>query len=682
MKPIGNSGVICHSIQGFYFMELFKKLLIANRGEIAVRIARSAKKLGIKTLAIFAEQDRFSAHLEACDAYCSLGDGSLADTYLNIPKIIHIAQKEGCDAIHPGYGFLSENPAFISACQKAGIAFIGPSEESVRVMGNKVEARKAVSAIGIPILQGQAGMVADILKQSDQLVFPLLVKAAAGGGGKGMRIVHTEKELGQALEAASREALAYFGDPSVYVEHYLEAPRHIEVQIFGDHHGNVVHLFERECSIQRRYQKIIEESPSPTLDENSRNRISSSAVAIAKAMDYRNAGTIEFLLDAKMNHYFLEMNTRIQVEHPVTEFITAKDLVETQILVAAGFPLPFTQDELSISGHAIECRIYAEDPAKHFMPSPGIMSLYKEPAAESVRVDSGIGSSWFVSPDYDPMIAKVISYGFDREQARLRMLEALGKTLVHGIASNVGFLKDILQDDAFRQNRISTKYCDDELDRLLAIPKLPSLTWAIAYLVWWMNTEDSKEDTWSRIGYWRLNPSLTLMVDDIPLQLEFYADGKGRYHVHSEQDINSHIQLLSMDGCHIKFSLSDKHVQAFVSKNGKGAAWVSIDGTTVKIERKDFLIKEEIFSAESNLKGKNPGKITSPMPGKVVKVNVKVGDSVKKGDALLIVEAMKMENTLYAPISGVVESVNIVAGERVDTSKALISVGSPKTDEL
>jgi len=660
-------------------MKLFRKIMIANRGEIAVRIIRSARKLGIPVVSVYASNDRYAPHVAAGDEAYELGDGPLSETYLNINGLIEIALRAGCEAIHPGYGFLSENPAFIEACDAAGIVFIGPAAESVRLMGNKIEARRSVTAMNVPVIEGKSGKVEDILAEADTLQYPLLVKAAAGGGGKGMRIVRSASDLKLSLEAAAREALTYFGDPAVYVERYLDAPRHIEVQVFGDHYGEVVHLFERECSIQRRYQKIIEESPSPTLDETSRRAITTSAVQIAKTMGYRNAGTIEFLVDENLQHYFLEMNTRIQVEHPVTEYITDVDLVELQILTAAGNPLPFRQEDLNIKGHAIECRLYAEDPEKQFLPSPGQMSCYREPVSEFVRVDSGIGSNIQVHPEYDPMMAKIITWGPDRMRAIDRMDMALKQTVVHGIASNIQYLRSLLNDEDFRSNRISTRYCDDHTARLLsALQPNPKLM-VSAYLIWWLNkTRNSPgiHDVWDQVAYWRMYPQISLLWSEETWKVMVRETGKNVYTLCFEDDTCREIRYVHHEGAMIRFSVDGIDHSAYVSEKSGNEAWVSLDGVTTVIGRSDLMLSEAIFSGSAAGRVRDPGRLTSPMPGKVVTVQKQAGELVNQGEILFIVEAMKMENAIQAGMSGILVSVHVKEGDKVDTSTVLAHIGT------
>ncbi len=505
-------------------MKIFNKILIANRGEIAVRVIRASKRLGIKTVAIYSQADEHAFHVRLADESYSLGGNDLDKTYLNIRKILQVAKTSGCEAIHPGYGFLAENPLFVEACDKAGIVFIGPSTRAIRLMGNKIKSRAFVKKLGIPMTEGITGDIDTLKNKAKDLNLPILVKAAAGGGGKGMRIVHNINELEEILQSTSREAKSYFGDGTVYIEKYIEEPRHIEIQVLGDKHGNIVHLFERECSIQRRYQKIIEESPSVTLDQIARKKMGLAAVKIAREIGYENAGTVEFLVDKDLNFYFLEMNTRVQVEHPVTELVTGIDIVEEQIRIAAGAEIKFKQEDITQNGHAIECRIYAEDPHTSFMPSPGNIILYSEPFGDGIRVDSGLDKCASVESFYDPLICKLIVFGNTREEARKRMIHALDNFVIHGIKTNIAFLKYLLAGNAYKLNKISTKYCDDHLDDLLTkILKdrevFPKYLPAIAYFLYCINQTnnnkaDFSESLWQKIGYWRNSMEPKLYTDN------------------------------------------------------------------------------------------------------------------------------------------------------------------------
>jgi len=664
-------------------MKIFKKILIANRGEIAVRVIRSAHELGIRTVAIYSQADEESLHVDMADeAYSLGGTNELGETYLDIPKIIGIAIESGSEAIHPGYGFLAENPAFVKACEKAGIVFIGPDSKAIKLMGNKIESRAFVRKIGIPMTEGITGDVPTLIREASSIPLPILVKAAAGGGGKGMRIVHDLGDLPEILESTSREAKSYFGDPTVYIEKYVEDPRHIEIQVIGDNHGNAVHLFERECSIQRRYQKIIEESPSPTLTPEVREEMGKAAVRIAKEIGYNNAGTVEFLVDNKLNFFFLEMNTRVQVEHPVTEMVTGVDIVREQILIASGNPLSIKQDDLHQDGHAIECRIYAEDPSNNFLPSPGEMSLYLEPEGESVRIDTGIDEATTIHSFFDPMISKMIVWGENREIARERTIQALNAYTVHGIQTNIAFLKAVLQNDSYVENKISTKYCDEHIDDLLGSisegksgidPVYP----ALAYLVYTFHEdllyqEPDEFTVWNEIGYWRDFMDIKVKVDDAERTVRIIMSNGGSFRFGIGDKIVD-AALRAMEYGILQLVIDGHALEFSISSDRKGQGYVSFEGNVFRVRRNDVLVEEDVFGTLDSGSGKH-GEIVSPMPGKVIKVNVKNGGKVKKGDVLLVVEAMKMENNILAPRDGKVETVNVKVGEMVDGSRELVTL--------
>ena len=448
---------------------MFKKILIANRGEIAVRVIRACRELGIQSVAVYSDVDRASLHVRKADEAYHIGPPAATESYLNIDKILDAARRSGADAIHPGYGFLSENSRFAHACASAGIKFIGPTAASMEMMGSKTRARQHMEKANIPFVPGTSrGLESpeEAARVAERIGYPVMLKAAAGGGGKGMRLVHAPEQLASALASAQSEAQRAFGDNEVYIEKAIINPRHIEMQVLADEHGNTVHLGERECSIQRRHQKVLEESPSLMVDPDMRRRMGEVAVRVAQAAGYTNAGTIEFLVDQHKNFYFLEMNTRLQVEHPVTELTTGLDLVHLQIRIAAGEKLPFTQDDIHLRGHAIECRIYAEDPDNNFFPSPGKITLLLAPSGPGIRRDSGIYEGWTVPIEYDPLLAKLIGYGSDRAQATSRLVRALNEYFVGGIKTNISLFRRILNDEEFHEGRLDTGY----LDRLLARP--------------------------------------------------------------------------------------------------------------------------------------------------------------------------------------------------------------------
>ena len=498
------------------------KILIANRGEIAVRIIRTLKRLHITSVAVFADNDANALHRRMADEAYPLGNGSLKDTYLNIQKIIDAALDAGADAIHPGYGFLSENPEFAEACQQNNLIFIGPDADTMRLMGNKIAARQVAIDNGIPVTFGLTGGHDQILAQADTLPYPVLIKAAAGGGGKGMHVVKQKDELNDALERASREAENYFGDGTVFVEQYIENPRHIEVQILADHFGNVIHLGERECTIQRRYQKIIEESPSPTLTDEKRQQLLETAVRLCKGIGYKNAGTVEFIVDKDLNFYFLEVNTRIQVEHPVTEMRTGIDIVEEQIRIARGKELSTFHSPLStFQGHAIELRIYAEDPENDFLPTPGKVTAYHEPQVRGTRVDSSIDGPCTVSEAYDPMIAKLICHGKNRQAAIETAQHALKEFILQGLTTNKAYLWEVIKNPDFAENRMDTSFCATHQEQLLRTLKdsrnnININDIVISFLLYDFckkRFENRTENVWEEIGYWRFHSQFTVDVE-------------------------------------------------------------------------------------------------------------------------------------------------------------------------
>ncbi|MEY2394315.1 MAG: acetyl-CoA carboxylase, biotin carboxylase subunit [Acidobacteriaceae bacterium] len=447
---------------------MFKKILIANRGEIAVRVIRACHEMGIAAVVVYSEVDRAALHVRKADEAYPIGAPAASESYLNIPKILDVAKRSAADAIHPGYGFLSENAKFAQACADAGVKFIGPTPAAMGAMGSKTRARQAMEKAGVPFVPGTSRGVesfAEAEKVAAKIGYPVMLKAAAGGGGKGMRLVHGSEQLKSSLESARSEAERSFGDTEVYIEKVIVNPRHIEMQVLADEYGNTVYLGERECSLQRRHQKVLEEAPSPIVDADMRSRMGKVAVRVAQTAAYTNAGTVEFLVDQQKNFYFLEMNTRLQVEHPVTELITGMDLVHLQIRIAAGEKLPFNQDEIQVRGHAIECRIYAEDPDNNYFPSPGKISLLLQPEGPGIRIDNGMYEGWNVPIDYDPLLAKLIGYGSDRDQAIARLTRALNEYFVGGIKTNISLFRRILGDGDFRAAKLDTEFLDRMLKR-------------------------------------------------------------------------------------------------------------------------------------------------------------------------------------------------------------------------
>lgn len=665
-------------------MKLFNKILIANRGEIAIRINRAAKNLGIPTVAIYSEADAGSLHRKVADEARCIGKEDLSKTYLNIDTIVRTAKQAGCDAIHPGYGFLAENPTFVKATQKAGLTFIGPSPKVMALMGNKIKAREFIKSINIPLVGGAVGHTTEsLLKAARKIPFPLLLKAAGGGGGKGMRVVREERELESALETTRREALSYFGDGTIYIEQYLDDPRHIEIQVMGDHFGNVVHLFERECSIQRRYQKIIEETPSPTLSPELREEMGNAAVRIGKEIGYNNAGTIEFLVDRKLNFYFLEMNTRIQVEHPVTEMTTGMDLVREQILVSAGNPLSFSQDDIRQKGHAIEARIYAEDPANGFLPSPGLMTCYAEPEGENIRVDSSTDKATEIKSFFDPMISKLIVHGKDRKKATQLLGEALGNYIIHGIKTNIPYLLGVTRNRDFIANRISTTWCDHHTQLVLEQIRdakqkgnyhIPLLSFIAATLFPAQEISRSRSEDfsiWDYLGYWRTRMSIPVLIDgrEIPVNIL-----KSKYpHFDAEIERKRYKATINQhSSCLLILSVNEKEYTTWISLCGKLKYCVSFNGQQVEMQRNDQLSDDMEYHLSEGMEMLDSNVLTSPMPGKVIKINAKKGAGIKKGSVVLVIEAMKMENNIIAHRDARIDKIPVSVGQMVEAGVPLV----------
>ena len=663
------------------------KLLIACRGEIAVRIIKTLKKLSISSVAVYADDDAGALHCRIADEARPLGGGTLNDTYLNIQRIIDIALDTRADAIHPGYGFLSESPELAEACAENNIIFVGPNADVMRLMGNKVAAREFARSKGIPVAAAVTGGI-DAIMSCPDLSFPVLIKAAAGGGGKGMHVVRDKEELKPALIQASREALRYFGDDEVFVEQYIENPRHVEVQVLADNYGNVIHLFERECSVQRRYQKIIEESPSPSLTPESRAKICGAAVTLCKEAGYNNAGTVEFLLDKDQNFYFLEMNTRIQVEHPVTEQRTGIDIVEEQIRIARGKAMGWTQDAISGYGHAIECRIYAEDPEKGFLPAAGDVTLYHEPQMRGVRIDSSIDGACSISGNYDPMIAKLICHGKTRSDAIEITKKALSNFIIQSEKSNLTYLQSVVSNTDFAENNIDTSYCNAHHDELLhAMEHARSLIKkedvAAMFLfhdfnarLWNNSTMQDNDgvDVWNTRGYWRFQMSVNVTVDVDRDPLQFKVNIKKLSDTRLECVINGcdySVVLTNQEGDIRKVIINGKTEPVFVSQTSSHDFSVHLRGF-------DFLCRRDDQLRDVNdyvkMEVSDDLRFVSPMPGNVMKVNVKEGDMVSAGTVLCIVEAMKMENNIVSRCDAKVAKVNVREGDKVDTRTILIEL--------
>ena len=668
---------------------MIKKILIANRGEIALRVQRTAQKMGIRTVAIYSVADKDAPFVKQANEAVVLQGNTIAETYLNIHQIISIAQKTNADAIHPGYGFLSENTDFVAACSIAQIIFIGPNADAMKAMGNKIAARESALKSGVSVTPGITGSALDLIKNCQSIGFPLLIKAAAGGGGKGMRIVYAEAALNEALEATAREAKNYFGDDTIYIEKYIATPRHIEVQILGDQHGHIIHLYERECSLQRRHQKIVEEAPSSTISPLIRESICEAAIKLATAIGYYSAGTMEFLLDEAQHFYFLEMNTRIQVEHPITELTTGIDIVEQQILIANGQPLSFVQTDIQQEGHAIECRIYAEDPTNNFLPSPGTITYYQEPQPEAdthlsgqtIRIDGMLLQTGdIVSDNYDPMISKLITWAKTREEARHTMLLALEQYHIQGIKNNILFLKGLLRHPDFIYNKFSTKYIDNNLTQIIEfiqqekqikdkiIPAIAALSKSFT-----RSPSSFKKNIWQDIGYWRHINLIHMIVDANAVEVFQVKEDKNDIAIHTN-NTKYIVRLTALYGINYLLSINNSLYPVSIFEHSPGNYQIGWDGSEFTVVRTDisnvdtlnFDIKSKVYAGKEN--------ITSPMPGKVIKINVNKGDEVKKGDLLLIVEAMKMENNIIAPSDGIIDEIFIQQGETVNTNKQLLQL--------
>jgi len=657
-------------------MNIIHTILVANRGEIAVRIIRTARDMGIRTVAVYADEEGLPMHAEAADEAWNLGEGSLAGTYLNIEQIIRIARQSGSDAIHPGYGFLAENPHMAASCQANGLIFIGPGEKAIRIMGNKLEAARFVQSVGVPLLSLKTGTPEELSQQIEPQEYPVIIKAAAGGGGKGMRIVRNSNQLMEALKTTRREAANYFGDGTVYVEKYIENPRHIEVQVLCDEHGNCIHLHERECSIQRRHQKIIEEAPSPSLDPETRKKMGQTAVRIAHAAQYSGAGTVEFLVDEHKNFYFLEMNTRIQVEHPVTEMITGIDMVREQINIAAGHPLNRTQKDIPLQGHAIEARIYAEDPEQDFMPSPGKIAHFRVPAGNHLRIDTGIRSQDKISASYDPLAAKIIAHADNRKEAADRLRTALEQTVIHGVRNNLAYLREILVHPHFLENRINThfvaNYHDQLLEQILSrkadTDPAPLLAGYIFYHT--LAPKDKiSEQAWREIGYWRNYMKWIITLDERQYACRFTRTGQNLYLAIAGQEPVPFILSGNKEGELAVRSRHDNRIIYFAHRNEQ--TWMMARGLTYRARHNSYLdtLANKKFLKQTN---NHSGEINAPMFGKVLSIEVNEEMTVRKGQTLLVLEAMKMENNIQAPHDIRVKHIAVKEGEQVSDGQLLL----------
>jgi 3-methylcrotonyl-CoA carboxylase alpha subunit len=669
---------------------MFSKILIANRGEIACRVAATAKRVGIRTVAVYSDADARAKHVVACDEAVRIGGAGASESYLRAESILSAAQRTGSQAIHPGYGFLAENEEFASACAHAGIAFIGPPASAIHAMGSKSAAKALMERAGVPVVPGYHGDNQDLdflEARANAIGYPVMIKAAAGGGGKGMRMVEEGDRFKGEAASCRREAKNSFGDDRLLIEKYVTRPRHIEIQVFADGQGNCVYLFERDCSVQRRHQKVIEEAPAPGLTQERRTAMGQAAVTAAKAVGYAGAGTVEFLVDQEGNFFFMEMNTRLQVEHPVTELITGLDLVEWQLLVASGSPLPLSQNQLAISGHAIETRIYAENPEKGFVPSTGRLTVFRTPAAAEfeagrspgqtpVRVDSGVREGDTITADYDPMIAKVIVWGENRAEALSRAQQALSELVVLGLHTNIAFLQRLLRCPDFVDAVLDTSLIERNQNSLLSSAgpvSFGAIALATAAL---LKSEQNRrrEDPhspWTTTSGWRLNSnykrSLRWLVNGeeieatityAPSAIRFETGGTERP-LSVESDLANH------------FSLVTGREKISGDVYSEGAVYqVFESGEHTTLEWIDPLT--HTHAAETH-----EGGLTAPMPGKIVAVHVASGDNVKKGAPLIAMEAMKVEYTIQAPTDGIIEEVLFAVGEQVAEGVELLRFVEP-----
>ncbi len=654
---------------------MFNKILIANRGEIACRIIQTARRLGIESVAIYSTADRDSLHVSLADEAFCVGEPAARLSYLNIDEIIAIALARGAEAIHPGYGFLSENPAMARACAAAGIVFIGPSVSALDAMGSKQWAKQRLEQTEVPLTPGYHGpdqSDARLLQESVRLGFPVLLKAACGGGGKGMRAVHQLSEFTDALAGARREAMAYFSDDTMLIEKLIQAPRHIEVQIMADNHGQIVHLFERDCSIQRRHQKIMEEAPAAHLSNALREQLTAAAIAVARAIDYTNAGTVEFLVDDNEQFYFMEMNTRLQVEHPVTEMITGLDLVEWQLRIAANEPLPCLQSQITAHGHALECRIYAEDPRHDFLPSVGQLHFLSEPTGDGVRIDTGVAVGSSISMHYDPMMAKLITWGETRAQARSRMLHALNHYHLGGVKTNIPFLQAILKHPRFIDNALNTDFLSQASIEIA--PPNPQRALLMAASADYLALASLENDG--------------LRADTFAWQMHLKSHWCAHYQIQGEAfevkvwPIHAHQVMFELKGLSTEWRIKQTGHQLCLDDGLQRLhALVDMrhDGVMVYTESEPLLVTRSDGLPASMPAAATNRQLTAPMPGTVVAVLKQIGDSIQAGDTLMVLEAMKMEHAIHAPTDGVLVDIFYGMGAQVMEGAQLVALEAHPT---
>ena len=640
-------------------------LLVANRGEIACRVMRTAKALGLTTVAVHSAIDREARHSREADIRVDLGGAKAADSYLDIDKLLAAAKASGAQAIHPGYGFLSENAGFARAIEHAGLIFLGPPASAIDAMGSKSAAKALMEQAGVPLVPGYHGEAQDLetfRAAAEKIGYPVLLKATAGGGGKGMKVVEHESQLGEALASAQREAQSSFGDARMLVEKYVLKPRHVEIQVFADQHGNCLYLNERDCSIQRRHQKVVEEAPAPGLSSAQRQAMGEAAVKAAQAIGYVGAGTVEFLLDARGEFFFMEMNTRLQVEHPVTEAITGLDLVAWQIRVACGEPLPITQNQVPLNGHAIEVRLYAEDPANDFLPATGHLALYRESApGEGRRVDSGVSEGDDVSPFYDPMLGKLIAWGETREQARLRLLAMLDEFAIGGLKSNIAFLRRILAHPAFAEAELDTGFIPRYQEQLLPAPQaLPAAFWQAAAEAF-IQSQPLQPRTDDRYSPWAANSGFRAGV---PLQISLHLTCNGEAQaINLNQAAASNLKL---DGEQLLIDQDGLRCRHLAIRRGE-TLYLQWDGELHSVNRYDPI-------AEADASHSHQGGLGAPMNGSIVRVLVEVGQAVEAGTQLVVLEAMKMEHSIRAPHAGTVKALFCQEGEMVSEGAVLVEL--------
>ncbi len=678
---------------------MFQKILIANRGEIACRVAATARRMGIRTVAVYSDADAHAAHVQACDESVRVGEAAPADSYLQGERLIQAARQTGAQAIHPGYGFLSENPGFAQACADAGLVLIGPPASAMQAMGLKAESKRLMAQAGVPLVPGYHGedQTPSVLQaEADRIGYPVLIKASAGGGGKGMRIVERSADFEAALASCQREGQKSFGNPNVLIEKYVQRPRHIEIQVFADTHGQTLHLFERDCSVQRRHQKVLEEAPAPGLSAELRARMGQAAVAAAQAVGYVGAGTVEFIVEQReqgMDFFFMEMNTRLQVEHPVTEAITGLDLVEWQLRVAAGERLPLSQDQLRIQGHAIEARICAESPERDFLPAIGQLQVLQVPDAAAftrarVRWDSGVRQGDTITPHYDPMIAKLIVHGQDRAEALRLLDQALAELTVVGVDTNIDALRRIASSRSFVQADLDTALITREHEAIQAAPSEPSVQQAMLSVLavqaaWGAQAAAQDPDIWGRAHHWqawgvRTHTQAFALPSQTPWSWQVTSHGQGRCQVaraSAEADAADPIDLKAWpQGPSWLVQAGERRWLARVHPVGPSAdagqaqTWqVQLPQTTVRLQALPTWQAEASGPASA-------GGLNSPMPGKVVSFAVQVGQAVQAGQAVAVVEAMKMEHTLHAPHDGTVEELFFEPGDLVGEGQPLLKL--------